>query len=133
MTRLNSFRGRSGAGKSQTITAIISNALANKKNVLLVCKKEAALKVVARYLQEAEMGDFISLIDNVNSDRRKIVERAREIYENHQLNQSNRQIFNGGVFRSDDYESLNHDYQEEIAEYNNKHQETLKNVIGNIH
>ena len=52
------MQGPPGTGKSQTITNIISEALADGKKVLFVSEKMAALQVVYRRLQEAHLGEF---------------------------------------------------------------------------
>lgn len=50
--------GPPGTGKSQTITNIIAAAIAQKKSVLFVAEKLAALEVVKRRLDLAGLGDF---------------------------------------------------------------------------
>ncbi len=52
-------QGPPGTGKSQTITNLIAAALARGKKVLFVSEKLAALEVVRRRLEEAELGDFV--------------------------------------------------------------------------
>ncbi|WP_168413081.1 DUF3320 domain-containing protein [Bacillus salacetis] len=56
----NSFvlHGPPGSGKSQTITNMISHALANDKTVLFVAEKMAALSVVQKRLSDIGLGDF---------------------------------------------------------------------------
>lgn len=50
--------GPPGTGKSQTITNIIANALAQGRTVLFAAEKRAALEVVQRRLRQAGLGDF---------------------------------------------------------------------------
>ncbi|GAB3587051.1 DUF4011 domain-containing protein [Calidifontibacter terrae] len=50
------LEGPPGTGKSQTITNMIANALANGKSVLFVAEKQAALEVVRRRLDAAGLG-----------------------------------------------------------------------------
>ena len=52
-------QGPPGTGKSQTITNLIAASLARGKKVLFVSEKLAALEVVRRRLEEAELGDFV--------------------------------------------------------------------------
>lgn len=52
------IKGPPGTGKSQTIANIIAAALAKKKSVLFVAEKAAALEVVKKRLDEANLGDF---------------------------------------------------------------------------
>ncbi len=50
--------GPPGTGKSQTIANIIAHCLAEKKSILFVSEKIAALNVVYRRLCEIKLGDF---------------------------------------------------------------------------
>lgn len=52
-------QGPPGTGKSQTITNLIAASLARGRKVLFVSEKLAALEVVRRRLEEAELGDFV--------------------------------------------------------------------------
>ncbi|MBX3464999.1 MAG: DUF4011 domain-containing protein, partial [Planctomycetes bacterium] len=52
------LEGPPGTGKSQTITNLIAQALANGKRVLFVAEKRAALEVVQRRLDEVGIGPF---------------------------------------------------------------------------
>ncbi|MBL9078276.1 MAG: DUF3320 domain-containing protein [Planctomycetes bacterium] len=52
------LEGPPGTGKSQTITNLIAQALANGKRVLFVAEKRAALEVVQRRLDEVGIGAF---------------------------------------------------------------------------
>lgn len=52
------IHGPPGTGKSQTIANIIANALAVGKTVLFVAEKQAALDVVKRRLERADLGEF---------------------------------------------------------------------------
>ena len=51
--------GPPGTGKSQTITNIIGECLADGKTVLFVSEKAAALEVVKRRLENVGLGDFV--------------------------------------------------------------------------
>ena len=50
--------GPPGTGKSQTIANLIAHSLAERKSVLFVSEKIAALNVVYRRLREIKLGDF---------------------------------------------------------------------------
>ncbi|MCU1613304.1 MAG: putative ATP-dependent helicase, partial [Frankiales bacterium] len=52
------LEGPPGTGKSQTITNLLSRAVADGKRVLFVAEKRAALDVVARRLEAVGMGPF---------------------------------------------------------------------------
>lgn len=51
--------GPPGTGKSQTITNVIVSAVAQGRRVLFVAEKRAALDVVSRRLQKADIGDLV--------------------------------------------------------------------------
>ncbi|MBF0402173.1 MAG: DUF4011 domain-containing protein [Magnetococcales bacterium] len=51
-------KGPPGTGKSQTIANIIAAALAKKMHVLFIAEKAAALDVVKKRLDDAELGEF---------------------------------------------------------------------------
>jgi len=52
------IQGPPGTGKSQTIANIIAETLGQGKTVLFVSEKMAALRVVAKRLEEARLGEF---------------------------------------------------------------------------
>jgi superfamily I DNA and/or RNA helicase/very-short-patch-repair endonuclease len=52
------LEGPPGTGKSQTIANIIAEMLSNNKTVLFVSEKAAAIDVVKKRLDNAELGDF---------------------------------------------------------------------------
>jgi hypothetical protein len=52
------LEGPPGTGKSQTITNLVAQSLANGKRVLFVAEKRAALEVVQRRLDEVGLGAF---------------------------------------------------------------------------
>ncbi len=52
------LHGPPGTGKSQTITAMIANALTKGKTILFVAEKMAALEVVQKRLASLGIGDF---------------------------------------------------------------------------
>lgn len=75
------IQGPPGTGKSQTLTAIITNALANNQRVLVVCEKRTAMEIIKSNLQNVGLSDYVALIENVNRDRSNIVDHARDIYD----------------------------------------------------
>lgn len=85
------LQGPPGTGKSQTITNIISEALADGKKVLFVSEKMAALQVVYKRLANVGLADFCftlhshkvnkkdilrELSNSINIDRKKVREEA---------------------------------------------------------
>lgn len=78
-TRGESFvlHGPPGTGKSQTITALIANALAQGKTVLFVAEKMAALEVVQRRLENIGIGPFCLELHSNKSKKRDVLEQLR--------------------------------------------------------
>jgi hypothetical protein len=67
------LHGPPGTGKSQTITNIIANALAQGKRVLFVAEKMAALSVVQRRLQKIGLGPFSLEIHSNKAKKRDVL------------------------------------------------------------
>ena len=74
------IEGPPGTGKSQTITNIIAEAVANGKTVLFVSAKRAALEVVKRRLNEADLGAMcLDLHDKMTNRREFYAEIKRTV------------------------------------------------------
>lgn len=73
----NSFvlHGPPGTGKSQTITNIIADAVANGKRVLFVAEKMAALSVVKQRLDSIGIGDFCLELHSNKADKTEVCEK----------------------------------------------------------
>ena len=67
------LQGPPGGGKSQTITNIIAQAMADGKKVLFVAEKMAALDVVHRRLKDAGLGEFTLALHSHRADRKGIL------------------------------------------------------------
>lgn len=76
------LHGPPGTGKSQTITALIANAVAQGKTVLFVAEKMAALSVVQRRLEEMGMGPFCLELHSNKSQKHAVLEQLRIATEN---------------------------------------------------
>lgn len=74
------IQGPPGTGKSQTLTAIIATALADKKKVLVVCEKRTALEVIHGNLIKKYpfLERSLALIEDISKDRNVLVKNARE-------------------------------------------------------
>jgi len=72
------IHGPPGTGKSQTLTAIIVNALFNKTKCLVVCEKRTALEVIRKNLTALGLGSLCGLIEDVNRDRKLIIDAVRD-------------------------------------------------------
>lgn len=75
------IHGPPGTGKSQTITAIIANALSQKKKVLFVSAKMAALSVVHNRLQSIGLGQYCLEAHGVKSGKRKVIDELKRSLE----------------------------------------------------
>ena len=71
------LHGPPGTGKSQTITALIANALAQGKTVLFVAEKMAALEVVEKRLDAIGIGDFCLELHSNKAKKRAVLEQLR--------------------------------------------------------
>lgn len=116
------IQGPPGTGKSQSITAIISNALANKARCLIVCEKKTALDVIQSNLERIGLGKFSILIDDVNKDRKKVIEKARDINVFQEFSNFSEFEFNNK------YEN----YSRIKEELNKKYSEPLKKIFGDF-
>jgi very-short-patch-repair endonuclease/RecA/RadA recombinase len=72
------IQGPPGTGKSQTLTALLVNALENKKKVLVVCEKRTALEVLHNALKENGIGNLTVLLKDIIKDRKLVVDSVRE-------------------------------------------------------
>lgn len=68
------INGPPGTGKSQTITNIIATALSQGKKVLFVSEKLAALEVVRRRLNMANLGHFCLELHSHKTQKKKFLE-----------------------------------------------------------
>lgn len=75
------LHGPPGTGKSQTITALIANALAQDKTVLFVAEKMAALSVVESRLDKIGIGPFCLELHSNKSKKRDVLEQLRAAAE----------------------------------------------------
>lgn len=67
------LQGPPGTGKSQTITNIISEALADGKKVLFVSEKMAALQVVYKRLANVGLSDFCFTLHSHKANKKEIL------------------------------------------------------------
>jgi len=75
------LHGPPGTGKSQTITSLLANALAQGKTVLFVAEKMAALEVVQKRLQQIGIGDFCLELHSNKSKKKDVLEQLRKASE----------------------------------------------------
>ena len=67
------LHGPPGSGKSQTITGMIANLMAQGKKVLFVAEKPAALSVVQRRLASLGIGDFCLELHSEKANKKQVL------------------------------------------------------------
>ena len=78
------LEGPPGTGKSQTITNIIAECLAEGKSVLFVSEKAAALEVVARRLDSVDLGCFTLELHSRKASKRAVLSSIGSALERRQ-------------------------------------------------
>jgi KaiC/GvpD/RAD55 family RecA-like ATPase len=78
------IQGPPGTGKSQTIANLISQGLRDGKKILFVSEKMAALEVVLRRLQSAELSFACLEVHSHKSDKLKVVKELANTLEQSQ-------------------------------------------------
>lgn len=69
------LHGPPGTGKSQTITAMIANALSKGKRVLFVAEKMAALEVVQKRLATLGIGDYCLELHSNKATKKSVLDQ----------------------------------------------------------
>ncbi|TBZ41638.1 DUF3320 domain-containing protein [Rhizobium leguminosarum bv. viciae] len=75
------IQGPPGTGKSQTIANIIAAAVADGKTVLFVAEKMAALEVVKRRLDQANVGDACLELHSNKANKRALLAELQHVWE----------------------------------------------------
>jgi hypothetical protein len=75
------IQGPPGTGKSQTITNIISAAVADGKKVLFVAEKMAALEVVHRRMENIGLGPLCLELHSQKANKRSLLEELKRTKE----------------------------------------------------
>ncbi|MEI6950063.1 DUF3320 domain-containing protein [Paraflavisolibacter sp. H34] len=74
-------QGPPGTGKSQTITNIIAHAIGQGKKVLFVAEKMAALEVVKRRLDSANLGEACLELHSHKAHKKELHEELRRVMD----------------------------------------------------
>ncbi len=108
------IQGPPGTGKSQTLTALITNALANNLKCLVVCEKKTALDIIKHNLEKEseQIGTLAAVIEDINKDRDEIVNSVRDRFNN--LSPSNN-------YNKSNYDFLIQNIENTVAEFNRQH------------
>ncbi|MGK0291244.1 MAG: DNA replication protein DnaC, partial [bacterium] len=124
-TRNILIQGPPGTGKSQTLTAILVNALENNKKTIVVCEKRTALEVLHNALIEKGLNYHCVLIRDIVKDRKTVVDSVRDRVDNSEYK---RYRYN---YSKESLDILTSKAKELIGNINNKHQKLDKKLIGN--
>ena len=124
-TRNILIQGPPGTGKSQTLTAILINALENNKKTIVVCEKRTALEVLHNALTEKGLNYNCVLIRDIVKDRKTVVDSVRDRVD---ASEYKRFRYN---YSKDSLDSLIKKAQNLINNINNKHQKLDAKIIGN--
>jgi superfamily I DNA and/or RNA helicase/very-short-patch-repair endonuclease len=97
------IQGPPGTGKSQSLTAIIVNALANNLKCLVVCEKKTALDVIKNNLhrENEQIGSLAAVIEDINKDRDAIVNSVRNRFDTKQSPNFNKTEYNNIIQKID--------------------------------
>ena len=115
-----------GTGKSQTLTAIIINALAKGQKVLVVCGKQTALQAIANHLETKELQNLFALVKEVKRDRRHGINKARQAIDDRQF-----YVGPGTLFTNNDYKNQTARCESLIREINTCHAFLEQKIWGN--
>lgn len=87
-------QGPPGTGKSQLISNLATDFAANGKKVLVVCQKRAALDVVHQRLSKIGLENFVALVHDFKTDRKKLYDQLNQQIENIETYISQNATFN---------------------------------------
>ena len=87
----------------------------------MVCEKKTALDVIYNNLKKLGLDKLIAIIDDVNRDRKEIIDTVRALAENEQP--ENRS------FNENDYDTKLEKYHQMVEDFNKRHHNLLKTVF----
>lgn len=77
--------GPPGTGKSQVIVNLITDALNQRKKILVVCQKRAALDVVYQRLDSLGLSNYAALVHDEKIDRKNLYIKIASVLDNNQV------------------------------------------------
>lgn len=124
-TRNILIQGPPGTGKSQTLTAVLINALENNKKTIVVCEKRTALEVLHNALIEKGLNYHCVLVRDIIKDRKTVVDSVRDRVD---TSEYKRYRYN---YSKESLDNLITKAKDLITNINKKHQKLAKKLIGN--
>jgi superfamily I DNA and/or RNA helicase/very-short-patch-repair endonuclease len=124
-TRNILIQGPPGTGKSQTLTAVLINALENSKKTIVVCEKRTALEVLYNALVKKGLNYHCVLIRDIVKDRKTVVDSVRD-----RVDSSEHKLYSYKSSK-DNLENIVNKAKNLIASINGKHRKLDKKIIGN--
>jgi hypothetical protein len=129
-------QGPPGTGKSQTLTAMLINALENHKRVVVVCEKRTALEVLYNALAGTDsptgaaksgrsLREHCVLIKDVEKDRRMVVDSVRSRVKSLDAFSRNARP----VYSSDILNTIHQRINSQIDTINNKHRKLGHKIL----
>ena len=73
------LQGPPGTGKSQTIVNLVADAIAKKRNVLVVCQKKDAIAVVQKRLNGVGVGELANLVQDISANRSETIKFLKNL------------------------------------------------------
>jgi superfamily I DNA and/or RNA helicase/transcription elongation GreA/GreB family factor len=124
-TRNVLIQGPPGTGKSQTLTAILINALENNKKTIVVCEKITALEVLENALKEKGLENHFIIVRDIVKDRRAVVDSVRDRIDNSEYKKYRYK------YSKETLENLIIKAKDLITNINSKHQKIDEKLLGN--
>jgi len=123
-TRNVLIQGPPGTGKSQTLTAVLINALENNKKTIVVCEKRTALEVLHEALIKKGLNYHTVLIRDIVKDRKTVVDSVRDRVDNSEYK---RYRYN---YSKESLDNLVTKAKNLINNINKKHQKVGEEIFG---
>ncbi|MBK8724278.1 MAG: hypothetical protein IPL95_19110 [Saprospiraceae bacterium] len=118
------IQGPPGTGKSQTLTAVLINALENNKKTIVVCEKRTALEVLHNALIEKGLNNNIVLIRDIVKDRKTVVDSVRDRVDDYEYKKYR---YN---YSKESLETILQKAKNLITSINKKHQKIGQEILG---
>ncbi|MCU4166665.1 AAA domain-containing protein [Carboxylicivirga caseinilyticus] len=119
------IQGPPGTGKSQSLTAILVNALENHKRTIVVCEKRTALEVLYNSLNEKGLNYQTILIKDIVKDRKQAVDSVRDRVDNSSYRRYRY------THSKETLDNIINKSKSLIDSINKRHQKLDKKLIGN--